>query len=188
MAKAESSVDWSLCMGFEYELRRGAIKYTREKGMSIQEALWAVYHNDHHRLENFSNFLRLSGSPQVADHDKSVQQLQKKVADLEQQIRSTSPRGREQLALPAPASSSSQLSPAARNPRNSKGKGKGKGKKEKKPCSDIPAPHGHEMPEGAKGTCFAFQAKKCTDSAYGPSPMFAWVASVPYDFCKCLRA
>ena len=47
--------------------------------MSIQEALWAVYNNDHHRLENFSNFLRLTGAPQTADKDRTVQQLQKKL-------------------------------------------------------------------------------------------------------------
>ena len=31
--------DWSLCMGYELELRREAIKYARERGMAIQEAL-----------------------------------------------------------------------------------------------------------------------------------------------------
>ena len=35
--------DWSLCMGYELELLREAIKYTRERGMAIQEALWAAY-------------------------------------------------------------------------------------------------------------------------------------------------
>ena len=71
-------LDWSLCMSFELELRREAIKNTRERGMSIQEALWAVYHNDHHRLENFSKFLRLSGALQSAEKDETVDQLKKK--------------------------------------------------------------------------------------------------------------
>ena len=142
--------DWSLCMGFELELRREAIKYTRERGMSIQEALWAVYRNDHHRLENFSNFLRLSGAPQSADKDKTVQTLQKKVADLERQIRSGSPRGRrQQLALPASSSTSAQPALALVSARKAKGKGRGKGKKGEvfKPViaptgSVFPAAHG----------------------------------------------
>ena len=76
--------DWSLCMGYELELRREAIKYTRERAMAIQEALWAAYNNEHHRLENFSNFLRFSGSASSAstDKDKTVQQLQKKSCRL----------------------------------------------------------------------------------------------------------
>ena len=31
--------DWSLCMWYELELRREAIKHTRDRGMAIQEAL-----------------------------------------------------------------------------------------------------------------------------------------------------
>ena len=72
--------EWCLCMGYEVELRREAVKYTRERSMAIQEALWAAHHNEHHRLENFSPFLRLSGSSQSStDEDKTVQQLQKKL-------------------------------------------------------------------------------------------------------------
>ena len=133
--------DWSLCMGYELELRREAIKCTREQGMAIQEALWAAYHNDHHRLENISFFLRLSGSSQSSvDKDKTVQQLQRKVADLERQMRSRSPRGRrQQLSLTVPSSSSHQLAfpapPAPKGKPRKKGKGKGKNKQLKNETS-----------------------------------------------------
>ena len=48
--------DWSLCMRYELELRREAIKYTRERGMAIQEALWPAYHDEHHRLGELFEF------------------------------------------------------------------------------------------------------------------------------------
>ena len=41
-------------VGYELELRREAVEYTRERGMAIQEALRAAYHYE--RLENFSIF------------------------------------------------------------------------------------------------------------------------------------
>ena len=116
--------DWSLCMGYELELRREAIKNTRESGMAIHGALWSAYHNEHHRLENLSNFVRLSGTPHVAEKDKQIQQLQNKASDLECKMRSRSPRGRNsQLALTDSSSHSS--APAKRG--KSKGKGRGTG-------------------------------------------------------------
>ena len=115
--------DWPLCMG--YELRRETIKNTTERCMAIQEALWAAYRNDHHRLENCSN-----PSSQSADKDTTVQQLQKKVADLERQMRSRSHRGRQQqLALPSPMGPSShELALPAPSAPKDKAKGKGKGR------------------------------------------------------------
>ena len=51
--------DWSLCMGYEFELRKEALRLVREKGFSIQRALWGAYNNESHRLENFLNFLKM---------------------------------------------------------------------------------------------------------------------------------
>ena len=197
--------DWSLCMGFELELRREAIKYTREKGLSIQEALWAVYRNDHHRLENFSNFLRPSDTPQSADKNKTVQALQKKVADLERQMRSRSPRGRNmQRALPAASSFSSQLASQPVSTRKTKGKGKGKEKKGKSSNQGAPQhiqsfnqpmalhkdlrPRFFQQPSGSY-VCFAFNGKQCTDSACARLHVCVGCGkAVPFDDCKCLRA
>ena len=203
--------DWSLCMGYELELRREAIKYTRERGMAIQEALWFAYHNEHHRLENFSNFFRLSGTPQVAEKDRQVQQLQMKVADLERQMRSRSPRGRNrQLALPA--SSSSQLgnfqSPAPVTQKNkSKGKGRGKGKSSGKSEGKSSGPkqiqtfqqlikmNKQTRPkftaahDEALGVCYSFQEHKCNKNPCTRHHVCIGCGKgVPYNDCRCLSA
>ena len=133
--------DWSLCMGYEFELRKEALRLVREKGFSIQRALWGAYNNESHQLKNFLNFLKMD-RVEDPDSERKLQQLQcanqkleKKVAELERAVRSRSPRGkgnrRGQLALPA----STQLAlPAPPTPRGGKGKGKrGSGRGEDSP-------------------------------------------------------
>ena len=191
-------------MGFELELRREAIRYTRDRGMSIQEALWAVYRNAHHRLENFSNFLRLSGAPQSADKDKAMQSLQKKVADLERQIRLQTWRdkfARGRLA----AANSNWLSLLHRLlllslpwypcllPKQ-KGKAEAKGKKKanlqvrlrSKRCSPSSSSWRYpksldpciQMPEGARGICVAFPEKDVPRRRLQPSPHLCWLRQI----------
>ena len=201
--------DWSLCMGYEFELRKEALRLVREKGFSIQRALWGAYNNDTHRLENFLNFMKLDRLDD-AEGDKKIQQLQnanqrleKKVSDLERAMRSRSPRGKgnrkgQQYSLPAPA---------PYNANETKTKGKGKGKKGKgrgktntgaggqistfSELMKIKAPNRPNLCAQAKakpGVCFRWQSSQCTE----PSCPFTHVCigcggSSPYDQCKCLR-
>ena len=51
--------EWNLCLGYELELRREAIRLTKEQHVSIQRAMWAAHLDKQHRLENWSNFLKL---------------------------------------------------------------------------------------------------------------------------------
>lgn len=201
--------DWSLCMGYEFELRKEALRLVREKGFSIQRALWGAYNNDTHRLENFLNFMKLDRLDD-AEGDKKIQQLQnanqrleKKVSDLERAMRSRSPRDKgnrkgQQYSLPAPA---------PYNANETKTKGKGKGKKGKgrgktntgaggqistfSELMKIKAPNRPNLCAQAKakpGVCFRWQSSQCTE----PSCPFTHVCigcggSSPYDQCKCLR-
>ena len=48
--------EWDLCMGYELELRRETMRLTKEQRMSIQQAMWASYRDQQHRLENWSKF------------------------------------------------------------------------------------------------------------------------------------
>ena len=78
--------------------------------MAIQEALWEAYHKEHHRLENFFEFLTLIWL-RIFFVDRQGQEssaTSKNVADLERRVRSRSFRGRkQQLSLPGQASPSS---------------------------------------------------------------------------------
>ena len=44
--------EWTLCVGYELELRKEAIRLVREQSMSIQQAMWTAYRDQQHRLEN----------------------------------------------------------------------------------------------------------------------------------------
>ena len=143
--------------------------------------------------------------------DRQVQQLQKKVADLERQMRSRSPRGRNrQLALPA--SSSSQLgnfqSPAPVTQKNkSKGKGRGKGKSSGKSegkssgpkqiqtfqqlikMNKQTRPKFTETHDEALGVCYSFQEHKCNKNpCTRPHVCIGRGKGVPYNDCRCLSA
>ena len=204
--------DWSLCMGYEFELRKEALRLVREKGFSIQRALWGAYNNESHRLENFLNFLKLD-RVEDPDSERKLQQLQasnqkleKKVAELERAMRSRSPRGkgnrRGQLALSAPAQ---QLAlPAPPTPKGGKGKGKkGKGR------AKTPLARGQQIPsfkalmnikpadrpqlcaqaQNTPGVCFRFQEKRCVDAACSRAHVCVGCGNATsYDDCKCLRA
>ena len=43
------SPEWTLCVGYEPELREEAIRLIREKKMSIQQAMWTVCRDQQHR-------------------------------------------------------------------------------------------------------------------------------------------
>ena len=74
--------DWSLCMGYEHELRKEALRLVREKGLSFQRSLWAAYNDPHHRLDNFLNFLKLDTADH-AENENRIQQLQSANRKLE---------------------------------------------------------------------------------------------------------
>ena len=50
----------SYCLAYERELRKKAIKLTKEKRLSIQGALWSAYRDDHRRMENRKTFCTLA--------------------------------------------------------------------------------------------------------------------------------
>ena len=61
--------EWSLRMGYELELRKEAIRLTKEQRMSIQQAMWTAYREKQHHLENWSNSWRSKPS-EVTIHQK----------------------------------------------------------------------------------------------------------------------
>ena len=201
--------DWSLCRGYEHELRKEALRLARERGFPIRRALWAAYNDSHHRLENFLNFLKLDTADQ-AESDSRIQQLQaankrleKKVADLEHRVRSRSPRGKgtgkssqAQLALPGP----SQLAlPAPAGGKGNKGKGRkarGRGQSGKvlNSFNEIMKlgarmrPTFTPLASGTPGVCYKFQRGTCTDTACARAHVCIGCGkAVGYDQCKCLR-
>ena len=186
--------DWSLCMGYEFELRKEALRLVREKGFSIQRALWGAY-----RVEDPDSERKLQ------QLQASNQKLEKKVAELERAMRSRSPRGkgnrRGQLALPAPA----QLAhPAPPTPKGGKGKGKkvkGRGKTPLARGQQIPSfkalmnikpadrPQLCAQAQNTPGVCFRFQEKRCVDAACSRAHVCVGCGNATgYDDCKCLRA
>ena len=208
--------DWSLCMGYEHELRKEALRLAREKGFPIQHALWAAYNDSHHRLENFLNFLKLDKA-EDSDGDRRLQQLQsanqkleRKVAELERAMRSRSPRGKgNNRALPAPAQLAlpgpSQLSlPAPPTPKGRKGKGKkgkGRGKGATSQGNTIPSfqelmkiragerPTLVPQATSQPGVCYKYQSGRCNDTACPRAHICIGCGKLAgYDECKCLRA
>ena len=191
--KRITAPDWDICMAYELEVRREAIRLATEEGYSIERAWWAAYENDHHRMEHWQSFLgvKTGGSSSSAganeDHkDKRIAQLEKKLGDLSRQVqnaRSRSPRGKKkpqtQLSLPVPA----QLAlPAPPTQKGKSGKGKGKGKKGKsrgrgpatgqtvtsfQALMDLPCsqqPPFTAAEYSFPGVCYAFQSDSCTNS------------------------
>ena len=137
-----SAPDWDLCLAYELEIRREAVRLATEEGFSFQRAWWTAYTNDHHRMEHWQSFLKVSGDKSSSSSDDSkdrkIAQLEKKLNDLSRQVqnRSRSPRGkgRTQKALPAPAQPSqpAPLAPKSKGKRQSKGKGRGQNGKGQK--------------------------------------------------------
>ena len=179
--------EWVLCMGYELELRREAIRLTKEQRMSIQQAMWAAYRDQQHRLENWSNFLKLeSKRREESSKDAQIVSLKKCLKQMENRLnqRSRSPRGKGRgkrshtLALPTPA----QLAlPAPAAPQGGQSRGKERGKavadEEKESIKIRPRARTSEelinrkqrtIPEWFRsppGVFFAFNQKKCTDTA-----------------------
>ena len=177
--------DWSLCMGYELELRREAIRYTRERGMAIQEALWAAYHDEHHRLENFSNFLRY-----LALHLLRQQTRTRQFSNFRKKL----PTWKDRCALVHLAVASSNCLfllqqvlrpiswPFLLHHINT---GSSQNVQSLQQLMDIPydtRPKFIQFPTGTKGLCFAFQKKECTN------PNCGRVAAANQLPGKCLRA
>ena len=123
---------WSLCLSYEFELRKEAIRLCKKQSFGIQAALWAGWRNPEHRMKHG---LQLVAIPNSASSSSSqeIQAMKKRIADLEK-ARSRSPHrkqasipgGPSMLALPAP-SAPAQGSKVGKGGNNKK-KGKGKGK------------------------------------------------------------
>ena len=213
--KRITAPDWDICMAYELEIRREAIRLATEEGFSIERAWWAAYENDHHRMEHWQSFLgvKTGGSSSSAneDHqDKRIAQLEEKLGDLSRQVRnarSRSPRGNKksqpQLSLPAPAH---LALPAPPTPKGKSGKGKGKGKKNKsrgrgtatsqtvtsfQALMDLPRsqrPQFTAAEYSFPGVCYAFQSNTCTNSPCSRAHVCIGCgrANVGYNACKCL--
>ena len=158
--------------------------------MTMKHALWAAYKDDHHRMENWQTMLTIANS---GDSEK-MKRLENKLTQLESKLtqlsrhRSRSPRGNQQKALPAPQA---QLAlpapwnqPSGGKGKKGKGKGQGKGSKGRgkqqpteQPASSVYRTFATIMkrgrlarshffaPSSGVGPCFAYQSKKCSDSA-----------------------
>ena len=210
--KRITAPDWDICMAYELEIRREAVRLATEEGYSIERAWWSAYENDHHRMEHWQSFLGVksggssSSSPAVDDpRDKRIALLEKKIGELSRQAqnaRSRSPRGnknsRNQLALPAPAQMLALPAPAMQKKRSNKGKGKGRKNKGQQITTfqalmDLPRnqrPKFTAAEQNAPGVCYAFQSNTCTRSPCSRSHVCIGCgkANVGYDACKCLSA
>ena len=205
---------WDHCLNYEQELRNEAVKRVRELGLTMKQALWAAYKDDHHRMENWQTLLTIANS---GDSDK-VKRLENKVTQLESKLnqlsrqRSRSPRGNQQKALPAPQAQLALPAPSGQqnNGKGKKGKGKGKGKsckgKGKQQQTAHPASSVYRdfatilkrgrsarshffAPSSGIGPYFAYQSKKCSDPAcQRPHVCIGCGKQVPYDECGCLES
>ena len=208
--------DWSLCMGYELELRREAIKYTRERGMAIQEALWSAYHNEHHRLENFSNFLRLSGTPQVAEKDRASSATSKEGCGsgapdaFSFSSRSQPPTGPACVFVFSVGKISNHLrrllgrTSSRKGQLEGRGKGKSSGKSEGKASGPKQIQTFQQLikmnkqtrlslraaHDEALGVCYSFQEHKCNKNPLHSCPhvCIGCGKGVPYNDCRRLSA
>ena len=204
--------EWDLCLGYELDLRREAVKLTKEQWMSIQQAMWAVYRQ--HRQENLSNFLKLeSKKGDESSRDSHIASLERRLKQMENKLnqRSRSSRGKgrriesQAPVLPAPAQLT-LAAPAAPQGDQPKGKGRGKNNRGRRQGKNQNTPSGQNIqtfrelinlkkrihPEWFQlppGVCFAFNQKKCTDTAC--TRLHVCVACGgprPYEDCRCVQA
>ena len=87
--------EWTLCIGYELELWKEAIRLTRGQSMSIQQAMWKAYRDQQHTLENWSNFHKLELRVSESVKDAQITALEKRLKQKENGLnqRSRSPRG-----------------------------------------------------------------------------------------------
>ena len=88
---------WTHCLIDEYALRKETIKSTREGGIPIQTAWWAVYKDGERRVQQWITMLAMAHSGSSADSGK-LSRWEKQVAELQRANRSRSP-GRQRLVL-----------------------------------------------------------------------------------------
>ena len=183
--------EWTLCMGYELELRKESIRLVREQNMSIQQAMRTAYRDQQHRLENWSNFLKLEHRASESAKDAQITALERRLKQMENRLnkRSRSPRGSgksrgKQAALPAPAPMLALPAQAAQpkgqgkgKGQGKKGRGKGRGKQNAQNAQQGPNiqtfrellhSKKRSRPEhfaSPPGVCFAFNQKNCFDTA-----------------------
>ena len=200
--------EWDLCLGYEMELRRKAIRLTKEHVDPTGDV------GRLHRLEKWSNFLELESKKgdesskysQIASLERRLKQRENRFSQ-----RSRSPRGKgrgkgsQAQALPAPA----QLAlpaPVAPQGGQSTGKGSGKNNRRQGKGKHRNTPSGQHIqdfrelitlkkaahPEWFRsppGVCFSFKQKKCTDAVCTrPHVCVACGGSRLYGECRCVQA
>ena len=133
---------WSRCLTYEFELRKEACRTARETAVGFSAAWWSAYSSSEHRTLHWLQLVSLANTPASASSADSqkLARLEREIADLKKDRSRTSRfsgRGRgngpmalpnvQQLALPAPASSSAASTPISRG-KGRRGKG-GRGNK-----------------------------------------------------------
>ena len=208
--------DWSLRMGYELELRKEAIRLTKEQGMAMKQAMWTAYGDQQHRLENWSNFLKLEtkrGHDSLKD--AQIAALERRLKHLENranQQRSRSPRpvgrgrGRRNQALPAPGAVLALPAPPTPVAGQSKGKGHGKSSRDKGKGKQQNTPQGQviqtfqellrveratlpALASSGTGVCYNFNQQMCSDAACArPHVCVGCGGPRPYEDCRCITA
>ena len=212
-----ASPAWNHCLEYEFQLRKEALRRCFEEGYSIQAALWSAYADPQHRMKHWVQLLAIAncrGSSSNADSSE-LAQLRKKVADLERQVRSRSPKMR---AIKGQSHSNTNTrairdQPSGKGSKNKggrKGKGTGKGDKGKKSGPAQAESSGSASSGGTRskfdelmsrgtelhirnktfpGFCFNFQSYRCKDKKCKRAHACAGCdkANTPYVDCLCLE-
>ena len=185
----------------EQELPNEAVRLIVERGFSIQQALWAAYRNNHHKMEHWQTLLTIANS---GDTDK-VRTLENRVGQFESLLKKQKtqpPKNNSQqltllvpakLALPAPAGNKSKGKGKAGKGKSGKGKkGKGQGSQSAgvRDFKTIKAPGSNAsrrfFQTSSIGPCWACQEGKCSDTACArPHICVRCGAAVPHNSCGC---
>ena len=80
--------NWTHCQEHEFQIRKEALRLTREEGEPVGKALWAAYRDRHHRIEHWLTLLTIANSGGSSTTTKasssSSPSVEKKFAELEQ--------------------------------------------------------------------------------------------------------
>ena len=104
---------WTICLSYEFELRKEAIRLCKEQSYGIQAALWAALRIGEQRMKHWLHAVGRNPQFPTSSSNQEMQALKKWVSDLEK-ARSRSPRrnaqkqisiagGPSMPALPAPS-------------------------------------------------------------------------------------
>ena len=204
-----STLAWTHCLEYEYQLRKEAPRPCFEEGFSIQEALWSAYADPQHRTKHWIQLLAKANSRSSSSNaeQQKVATLERKVAELERKNRSGPPpqraikgTGKSKKNKRAPlaiqnvaAAQTSGGKGKAVNGKGNKGKAdRGKGNKGTS-SAQAPASAGalqrlHSRNQNILSFCCNFQSRRCQDANCLRFHACAGcnTANVPYADCRCL--